>query len=337
MGKNALVIGGSGQLGVAATSRLVRAGWDVTVAHRGETSEALSGETRTIRLDHADTGALLAAARGRDLVLDTAAFDADNATQLAGLAGDVGSLVVISTGMLYAHPPDAWPLAEDAPVIPGAGMSYPAAKARLERALFRVQDLPVSILRPGAIHGPHTTELREWFFIKRVFDGRSSVLLADDGGHPLSTSAAANVAQLVLLCAQQPGRRVLNAADDTAHSPADIGRAIFALMQHDAEVRTFSGPPVRGIGASPWDHWQSGVLSMSAAREQLGYRPAATYLESLADDIRWTTDAVTAAQERGETWRQVFPHTAARRGERDWFRYAEEDAFTQRDRVGYTP
>ncbi|KGJ79098.1 hypothetical protein GY21_06085 [Cryobacterium roopkundense] len=329
MGKNALVIGGSGQLGVAAANRLARAGWDVTVAHRGQPPAgptSATTATRSIRLDHADTGALLAAARGQDLVLDTAAFDADNATQLAGLAGDVGSLVVISTGMLYELAPDAAPLAEDAPVIAGAGMSYPAAKARLERALFRVHDLPVSILRPGAIHGPHTTELREWFFIKRVFDGRSTALLAEDGGRPLSTSAAANVAQLILLCAEQPGRRVLNAVDDGAHSPAEIGRAIFELMRHDAEVRTFAGPPVNGVGATPWDHWQSGVLSMSAAREQLGYRPAVSYLDSLTADIRWATDAVTAAQERGETWRQVFTHTAARRGERDWFRYAAEDA-----------
>ncbi|MDH6235516.1 NAD-dependent epimerase/dehydratase family protein [Cryobacterium sp. CG_9.6] len=330
MGTSALIIGGTGQLGVAAAARLTRAGWDVTVTHRGEAPADLRGASRSIRLDHADSEALLAAARGRDLVLDTAAFDSDNATQLAGLAGDVGSLVVISTGMLYERAPDAEPLAEDAPVIAASGMSYPAAKVRLEKALLAVEDLPVSILRPGAIHGAHTTELREWFFIKRVFDGRHNVLLADHGGRPLSTSATANVAELVRLCAEQPGRRVLNAVDEQPHSPAEMARLIFALMQHDAEVHTFAGPPRDGVGASPWDRGQSEVLSMAAARDQLGYRPAISYVDSLAADIRWATDAVTHAQERGDTWRHVFPYTAGRHGERDWFRYAAEDTFLSR-------
>ncbi|TFD77487.1 NAD-dependent epimerase/dehydratase family protein [Cryobacterium psychrophilum] len=330
MGKSALIIGGTGQLGVAAAGRLGRAGWDVTVTYRGDAPADPRGATRSIRLDHADSDALFAAARGRDLVLDTAAFDAENATQLAGLAGDVGSLVVISTGMLYAPAPDTEPLTEEAPVINESGMSYPAAKVRLEQALLAVRDLPVSILRPGAIHGPHTTELREWFFIKRVFDGRRSVLLADHGGRPLSTSATVNVAELVLLCAEQPGLRVLNAVDEQAHSPAEMARLVFALMQHDAEVHTFAGPPRGGVGASPWDRGQSEVLSMAAAREQLGYRPAVSYVDGLAIDIRWASDAVTAAQERGASWRQVFPYTAARHGERDWFRYAAEDAFLPR-------
>lgn len=342
MTKSALIIGGTGQIGLAAAARLGGAGWAVTVAHRGEHSPELPPDVADIRFDRSDTAALLAAARGHDLVLDTVAYDTAHADQLAGLAGHVGSLVVISTGSVYlgrngsyldaatdeVFPDFPVPLTEADATVDNAEQTYSPLKAAMERRLLAAEDLPVSILRPGAIHGPNSPALREWFFIKRVLDGRRRVLLAYDAASRFGTSATANIAELALLCAEQPGRRVLNAVDDEALTVAEIGRAVFDAMGHEAEIRGFAGPPRGDLGASPWGIPNPIVLSMAAAREQLGYQPAVTYAEGLADDIRWVTDAVATAERRGESWEQLFPSIVNRYGAGGWFPYAAEDAFT---------
>jgi nucleoside-diphosphate-sugar epimerase len=342
LAKTALIVGGTGQIGLAAAARLARGGWHVTAAHRGLHSPALPTDVRSIRLDRGDTPALLAAARGHDLVLDTVAYDPGHAEQLAGLAGEVGSLVVISTGSVYLGRNGAWldaatedvfptfpvPLTETDPTVDNTEQTYSPLKARMERRLLETPGLPVSILRPGAVHGPHSPALREWFFIKRALDGRRRVVLAFGGGSRFGTSATANIAELVTLCAEQPGRRVLNAADDEALTVAGIGRAVFDAMGHEAEILTFAGPPRDELGGSPWGIPNPIVLSMAAAREQLGYEPAVSYAEGLAEDIRWVTDAVAAAARRGESWEQLFPSIVTRYGAAGWFPYAAEDAFT---------
>ncbi|TFB49902.1 NAD-dependent epimerase/dehydratase family protein [Cryobacterium tagatosivorans] len=341
MAKTALIIGGTGQIGLAAASRLASAGWAVTVAHRGQHTPALPADARSIRFDRADTAALHAAARGHDLVLDTVAYDTVHADQLAGLAGHVGSLVVISTGSVYlgrngsyldvatdeVFPDFPVPLTEADPAVDNAEQTYSPLKAAMERRLLAAADLPVSILRPGAIHGPNSPALREWFFIKRVLDGRRRAVLAYDGASRFGTSATANIAELVFRCAERPGRRVLNAVDDEALTVAGIGRAVFDAMGHEAEILTFTGPPLGELGSSPWGIPNPIVLSMAAAREQLGYAPAVSYAEGLADDIRWVTDAVASAERRGGSWQQLFPSIVNRYGANGWFPYAAEDSF----------
>ena len=341
MAKTALIIGGTGQIGVATAGRLTRDGWAVTVAHRGNHSLALPTDAADIRLDRSDSAALLAAARGNDLVLDTVAYDTTHAEQLAQLAGDVGSLVVISTGSVYLgqnggyfdiatdddFPTYPVPLRETDPIVDNAEQTYAPMKAAMERRLLAADDLPVSILRPGAIHGPHSPVLREWFFIKRVLDGRRRVVLARDGASRFSTSSTANIAELVELCAEQPGRRVLNAVDEDGLSAAEIGRAVFTAMGHEAKILTFAGPPQGELGSNPWGIAQPMLLSMAAARAQLDYIPAVSYVEGLADDILWVTDAVAAAERRGESWEELFPSIVARYGSDGWFPYSAEDAF----------
>ncbi len=343
MAKTALLIGGTGQIGVATAARLALDGWAVTVAHRGEHAPGLTTDVASIRFDRDDTAALLAAARGNDLVLDAVAYDTTHADQLAQLAGDVGSLVVISTGSVYLgrnggyldvatdddFPSYPVPLRETDPVVDNAEQSYSPKKAAMERRLLATDNLPVSILRPGAIHGPHSKALREWFFIKRVLDGRRRVVLAYDGVSRFSTSSTANIAELVTLCAGQPGRRVLNAVDEEGLTVAEIGLAVFTAMGHEAAILTFTGAPRGELGSSPWGLARPIVLSMAAAREQLCYRPAVSYAEGLGDDIRWVTDAVAAAERHGTTWEQLFPSIVSRYGADGWFPYAAENAFVR--------
>jgi len=342
----ALIIGGSGQLGRATAARLAADGWTVTLASRtGDTQDPrFAGlDIRSIALDRGDTAALHAAAHGQDLVFDTVAFTPAHAAQLTALAGQVGSLVVVSTGAVYQgrngttsetamgdeqFPEYPVPIPEDWQTLPDGGSDYGSLKATMERTLLATPGLPVSILRPGTLHGPYSTSLHQWSFIKRALDGRTVVPLAYGGRSRFSTSAADNVARLVQLCAEQPGVRVLNAADDDALTVEQIGRRVFALMGHDAEFVTFSGGPKEGrVGFNPWGIPRDIVLGMDAAKTELGYEQAIGYDDALQQDIDWAISAVRAAEADGRDWTSVFPGVVARYGADGWFPYEAEDAY----------
>lgn len=340
MAKSALIIGGTGQIGWAASERLLAAGWDVTVASRSQ-REAADGARRVI-LDRENTDELLRLASGRDLVLDTVAYSADHGRQLASLAGRLGSLVVISTVSVYegtnggyldiaTGPADfpiyPQPVTEDYPTIDNDEQTYSPKKAAMERVLFATPNLPVSIIRPGAIHGAHSPFLREWYFIKRALDRRERVVLAYDGESRFNPIATANIAELVRLCAEQPGIRALNAVDDEHPTVRQIGETIFGLMEHSAEFITFPGEPRDGMGDSPWAIPRPFTMSMDKARRELGYEPVVTYAQGVEGDIRWMLDAVGRAEQRGQSWQEAFPLMIERYGAGEWFSYAAEDEF----------
>ncbi len=78
MAKRAFILGGTGQIGWATAARLLDAGWDVAVGHRGRhrlPSALLERGARSISVDRDQPGALAAAlGDGADAVIDAIAF-----------------------------------------------------------------------------------------------------------------------------------------------------------------------------------------------------------------------------------------------------------------------
>jgi NAD(P)H-binding len=64
-----LVLGAAGQLGRAAAAAFRVAGWQVASLVRGHASAAIAPGTELVEVDARDTGAVIAAARGADVVL----------------------------------------------------------------------------------------------------------------------------------------------------------------------------------------------------------------------------------------------------------------------------
>lgn len=333
--KTALLIGGTGQIGWAAAENLLQHGWDVTVASR--TGGTGPSGTRSIELDRENPEHLIAEADGMDLVLDAVAFTPAHGEQLAQLAGKVGSLVVVSTASVYlgdngtyldiATGADDFPLypvpvTEDQPTIDNDEATYSPLKAAMERVLLGTPGLPVSVLRPGAVHGPHSPFVREWFFVKRALDGRPHAVLAYDALSRFGTSATANIAELVRLCGEQPGVRALNAADPVIPTVREIGETVFGIMGHDAEVVGMPGEPRGELGTSPWGVPTPFVQTMARAERELGYRPVATYAEGARAAVEWIVEAAA-----GRDWREAFPRMVERYGADEWFPYEQEDAY----------
>lgn len=342
MAPHAFIIGGTGQIGRAIALELVSNGWEVTVGHRGSLaapSELVDAGVRIAALDRNESGALAGALSGTgvDALIDTVAYDRHHADQLLELQGEVGAYVVISSASVYRDadgraldgmggpaPRFDGPISEDHPTVKPGPENYATGKVALEARLLEASQRPVVVLRAGAIHGEGCRQPREWWFIKRMLDGRSRIPMAYGGSSRLHTSATRNIAALTRAALQARKTLILNAADPDAPSVREIGMGIARHLGYGGELIPLDDAP-DGIGATPWSVPTEVILDTSASL-RLGYEPATTYAQALPDIC---DQLVNAAQERD--WKQVFPGLA--RYPFDLFDYAAEDEFLERSKA----
>jgi nucleoside-diphosphate-sugar epimerase len=322
MSKRALVVGGSGQIGRAVAASLLDAGWSVVSGQRDPATlpESLKPRGLTfIALDREDPAALTdAVSGGFDAVIDTIAYTAAHARQWLDLQGRIGALVVVSTGSVYADaegrtldearetgfPRFPVPIPETQPRTAPGDATYSTRKVAMEDALLDGARIPLTILRPFAVHGLGCRSPREWWFIARALAGVAEIPLAYDGQSRFHTSATANIAELCRAALEVGGTHVLNAADPQALSMAQIGQAILDAMSSPARLAPFDGPP-RGLeGRTPWSVEAPLVADMGAATA-LGYRPVTDYRAS----AKATCEALIAAA-KDRDWREAFPGLA---------------------------
>ncbi|MER7480795.1 NAD(P)-dependent oxidoreductase [Streptomyces sp. NPDC126510] len=336
--RRAVVIGAGGQIGRPAVQVLARDGWEVTAASRGgHRDENWPGEVRTALLDREDDAALGALiGDGCDLVVDLVAYGLRHARQLTGLADRIGAAVVVSSVSVYEDgkgrgfdtmgEPDGLPrypvpIPEDQVTVPPGDATYSTRKVALERELLAAADrLPTTVLRPGAVHGPHSPLPRELYFVKRNLDGRRRRVLAFRGESVFHTSAARNIAELIRLAAGRPGSRVLNACDPEPPAVSEIGAAVDAVMGVETDTVLLDGPAQTSVGRTPWSAELPVLCDMSAAERELGYRPVVSYPDGLPGTVEWLTRRLS-----GQDWRAAFPTLA--RVYPDLFDYAAEDAW----------
>jgi nucleoside-diphosphate-sugar epimerase len=326
MTKTALIIGGAGQIGLATSAHLAAAGWRVTIAQRRPAAPPPGGAS--LVLDRSEPGALArAVGRGYDAVIDTVAYEEGHGAQLAEIAGDVGAFVVISSASVYrdaagrtldearqtGFPEFPVPIGEDHPTTPPGPATYSTRKVALELKLLDSVTRPLTILRPCAIYGPGSTQPREWFFIKRILDGRRAVPLAWSGASRFHTSATANIAALIAAVLERPGPPILNIADPEALSVTEIGDAIAEAHGAALEIVPMDGPPLGRVGGNPWGVPRPMIVDVSRAAAT-GYKPVTTYREAMAE----TCLSIAAAAKAGT----AFPPYIL-----DLFDYAAEDAW----------
>jgi nucleoside-diphosphate-sugar epimerase len=334
MAKHAFIVGGTGQIGRALALRFRTAGWDVTVSHRGQRgiSAALSESgTNFVMLDRGQPGALLSALKqGADAIIDTVAYDETHAAQLLAIQGNVGAIAVMSSISVYCDdqgrtldeasadsiPMMPVPIPETHPTTPPGPATYSTRRVALEQKLLGSATVPVTILRPGAIYGPGALHPREWWFVKRILDGRRQIPLAFEGQSRFTSTSVANLAAMTLMAIEKPGTRILNAVDPNTPTVYERGVAIAAHMGAECEfIRLPTEPGGSGVGFTPWSVRAPFVADDSAAR-LLGYAPAETYAQGVVPMIGWLVET----QARGD-WREHFPEIVRY----DPFDYAAED------------
>lgn len=339
MARHAFVVGGTGQIGRAATIELLNRGWRVTLTSRGKRpadNDLVVRGARLITLDREQPSALATAlADGSDAVIDTIAYTEAHADQLLDVQSDVGVFVVVSSASVYRDgdgrtlnqagelgcPVFPEPITEAQATVDPGPQTYSTRKVALERRLLDRAAKPVTILRPCAIHGICTVHPREWWFVKRMLDGRKVIPVAYRGQSRFHTSAAANIAKLAGVVLDHPATRILNSADPEALTVAEIGAAIAAHMKYERSILPLdigNDNGHDGIGDTPWSAPRPFVLN-TAATDALGYRPATTYESAVGEVCDWLV------ANHGRDWRADFPVLAGYPV--DLFDYAAEDEY----------
>lgn len=305
MSKRAFLIGGTGQIGIATASRLIAEGWKVVLGSRNGACLPEDLRDRGVvlrRFDRSKTSELRAAlGEGCDLLIDTVAFDAVHSRQLLDLSEDVGRMVVVSSASVYCDqdgrtldeacengfPELPVEMSEEQPSVDAGPATYSTRKIAMERALLDGASTPVAVLRPCAIHGPYSSHPREWWFVKRILDGRPVIPLAYEGRSRFQTSATANIAALISAIETSNGSGIFNAVDPDAPSVLQIGEAILDACGANAAfapVDDATYPPT--IGTTPWSVPKPFILSDRKSRS-LGYFPKGTYSETVAESCAW--------------------------------------------------
>ena len=275
-------------------------------------------------------------ADGADALIDVTAYSAVEGHQLLDVQGSIGALVVLSSSSVYrgsegrtldeatrnGFPALPVPITEAQPTVAPGDETYSTRKIALEHLLLDKANIPVTILRPAAIHGPGSIHPREWWFVKRIQDGRPAIPLAYKGKSRFHTSGTRNIAELTRVVLDKPATRILNSAAPEALSVAEIGCAIARYMGYRGSfisVPTYSFPAE--MGRSPWAVSRPFVLDNKAALA-LGYLPTTTYAQSvgaICDDLIGGASV---------DWRVRFPILASYPYE--LFDYQAEDLFFAR-------
>lgn len=334
------MLGGNGQVGVAAALKLAAAGWEVTSSGQAagrfppELRESGVRFARSDRYAAADLRELLYP--GADAVIDCVGYTATHARMLLPFRQGISSLVFISSKAVYVdghgrhsnsdEPPDfGAPVTEEQPTMAPSDVDYNsregygANKVAAEHVLLD-SAMAVSVLRPSRIHGTGATRPREWAFVKRVLDGRRHLLLAHGGRGTNHPTAAVNLAALAAFCAARPAVRVLNSADPDAPDGLTISRIIAAYLAHAwVEVPLDETAP-DNLGDHPWNTLPPFVLDTSAA-QRLGFVPEGSYAETVKAEVDWLVQAARSGDPVG-----VLPSTDDPYF-RSFFDYAREDAW----------
>jgi len=335
--QNAIVFGGTGQLGAAVAEQLLASGWRVALVTRDGRcpSESLIRKGAAILDGTGKSRASIIQHYGKpvDAVFDPTAYDGADAEDLLAARALCGGLVVASSSSVYADPEGRsldeaaqtgfpqfpGPMAENTPTVPAGPQTYSTRKVAMEQALL-ASDMATTILRPCAIYGAYATHPREWWFIKRALDGRPIIPVAYGAKSVFHTSSAHGVATLAALCMRRPQKRILNVADPTPLSVEQIAAAIAQATGLPLKLQPLEGPPIgpSRVGGTPWSTQRPFVLDTSQARA-LGWDGGGEYRDRVEAVCQWILGVA-----RSSDWRQQF--TMFARYNYDPFDYEAEDA-----------
>lgn len=248
-----LIIGGTRFIGRHLVPKLLERGDQVTVFHRGQTPAPAWAGVTTVHGDRKRPDDLRQlTGQDYDAVVDTVIYTPEEAERAVELFSErVGHYIMISTGNVYQLGRLPGPHREDDPLEDDSTQTYGHNKRLAEDVLFaafHANGFPAVSLRMPSIYGPWDYQAREWYFIKRLLDGRTRFLLPDAGLGVFHREYAGNIAdQLLLLMSTGASRgEAYNAGHRHFQTCAELLRMAARLQGRTVEI--YSLPR----GKMPW-------------------------------------------------------------------------------------
>jgi nucleoside-diphosphate-sugar epimerase len=176
--------------------------------------------------------------------------------------------------------------------------------------------VPATILRLPAVYGPGDPLAREWFFVKRVLDGRQRIALPDGGLGLFHRGYVDDVARAAVMALENPRAigRTYNVGHERVLTVRGIAELVAQVMDHEWEV--VSVPAGRLPPTNPYATPYPIVYDLSQIRTDLGYRESVSLEEGMRRTVAW----LVANPPAPATW------GLTRYLEHDAFDYAAENA-----------
>ena len=299
MTMRALVVGGTGPTGPFIVNGLRERGYEVSIFHRG-THEVPEIPDDVVHI-HGDphfreTIDATLGSRTFDLVVASYGRLRHLAEATVGRTGRFVAVGGFATYRGFVCPSDLTPtglpvpVAEDFPVVASEDeQRFSWLMAKTEETVMTAHPDAV-LFRYPYVYGPYQVVPREWCVIRRLLDGRRTIVLPDGGLTLVTHGYAENLAHAVLLAVDRPeasAGQIYNCGDDVQLSLAQIVEVIASAM--DCEVEIVNLPRELAFPAQAMSlGWHShALLDLTKIREQLGYRDVVPAVEALARTVRW--------------------------------------------------
>lgn len=311
-----LVIGGTGFIGTHVVKRLINAGHEAVVFHRGETKADLPPDVRHI---FGDRGRLSEFANvfkefSPDVVLDMMPYvEQDAASVMQTFRGIAGRVVAISSqdvyrtyGILWGSEktlPNATPIGEDAPLRSVLYPYRPMAKGRnernynydkipVERIFMSNADLPGTILRLPAVYGSGDRQHRWFEYLKRMDDGRPFILIENELAKWRWTRGyVENVADAIALAVtdERAANQIYNVGEPESITQKEWVQSIAQIVGWCGEIITVPKDALPEHLKSKVDFSYDYDLDVdtSRIRKELDYNERVTRSEALMKTIDW--------------------------------------------------
>jgi nucleoside-diphosphate-sugar epimerase len=322
----ALVIGGTGPSGHFIVNGLIRRGYRVAMLHTGRHElDEIPMAVEHIHTDPFSDTALREALGDRTFDLTVAAYGRLRriAEIMVGRTERFISIGGVPAYRGYMNPGVfkpigmAVPTAESAPIVPVEEEDAKGWRvAQTEQAVFAHQPR-ASHFRYPFLYGPYQIAPREWSVVRRILDGRRSIIVPEDGLTLNHACYVANAAQAVLLAVDHPAEsagQIYNCGDYQMLTLRQTIELIAAEL--DAELEIVSMPwrfatPARPLITQPWTTHR--VLDLTKIRTELGYTDVVAPADGIGLTARWLRDHPL---ERGGTDEKIL---------QDPFDYRAED------------
>lgn len=310
-----LVIGGTGFIGSRVVERLVAAGDEVVVTHRGRSTPAEMPGVRWVIAQRGDVEALqtlVAEHRVHTVVDMIAATIGGTEPLLRMLDGRIGRYVLISSADVYRNygglieledaEPATAPLAEDAPLrtvlhpYRRDAADAPEAQRRfleeydkipIEEAVRGASGFAGTIVRPPMVYGPGDRQRRFGAKVWRLRDGTADPTDAARAAWRTSYAHVTDVGEGIALAARHPhaAGRTYNIARQEAPSDGEWVDRLAALLGVPVPPSRGDEPIAIGEAAGRFDPRFHLVLDSARIRAELGFREVVEEDEGLRATI----------------------------------------------------
>jgi nucleoside-diphosphate-sugar epimerase len=299
----ALVIGGTGPTGHYIVNGLLQRGYDVAMLHSGKHElDEIPDTVEHIHTDPFSEDALRSAIDTRTFDLTIAAYGRLRriAEIMVGRTGRFVSIGGVPAYRGYMNPavlePQGLPIptSEEAPVVPIEAEDAKGWRvAQTERAVFE-RHPDATHFRYPFLYGPYQIAPREWCVVRRILDGRRSIVVPEDGLSLNHSAYVENAAHAILLAIDRPevsAGQIYNCGDERLLTLRQVIEIVAKSLNYELEIvsmpREFA-VPARPLMAQPWTTHR--VLDLTKIRTHLGYTDVVSPERGLDITARWLKD-----------------------------------------------